>query len=46
MRSPTAATRRRGRRDSTGQAGWFMYHRVGAEPTTTTAFVVSTNPGA
>jgi hypothetical protein len=30
----------------TGQAGWFMYWRVGAEPTTVTAFVVSSNPGA
>jgi HK97 family phage major capsid protein len=30
----------------TGQAGWFMYRRVGAEPVTTTAFVISSNPGA
>lgn len=30
----------------TGQAGWYLYRRVGAEPTTTTAFVLSVNPGA
>jgi HK97 family phage major capsid protein len=30
----------------TGQAGWYLYKRTGAEPTTTTAFVISSNPGA
>jgi excisionase family DNA binding protein len=29
----------------TGQAGWQAFFRVGAEPTTITAFVVSSNPG-
>ena len=29
----------------TGQSGWHMFRRVGTEPTTTTAFVVSSNPG-
>ena len=30
----------------TGQAGWHLYRRVGAEPMTTTSFVLSVNPGA
>ena len=30
----------------TGQAGRYLYKRTGAEPVTTTAFVVSSNPGA
>jgi HK97 family phage major capsid protein len=30
----------------TGQAGWFLYKRTGSEAVTTTAFVVSSNPGA
>lgn len=30
----------------TGQAGWYLMKRTGAEPTTTTSFVLSVNPGA
>ena len=29
-----------------GQAGWYLYRRVGAEAVTTTSFVMSYNPGA
>ena len=30
----------------TGQSGWYLFRRVGAECTTTTSFVLSYNPGA